>query len=126
MATKLTNGAVAKLIDGIYGTSITAPTYIGWGTGTTGAAVTDTALETAAAESRTNGTKSKVTTTVSNDTYQVVGTVTCAGSGKTISEAGLFDASTSGNMYVRGVFTGIALSVGDSIAFTFTIQVTTS
>jgi hypothetical protein len=125
MATKLTNGAVAKLIDGIYGTSITAPTYIGWGTGSTAAAVTDTALQTASAEARTNGTKSKVTTTVANDTLQVVGTITSLGS-QTISEAGLFDASTVGNMYVHGVFTGIALGVGDSIAFTVTIQVTTS
>lgn len=125
MATKLTNGAVAKLIDGIYGTSITAPTYIGWGTGTTAAAVTDTALQTASGEARTNGTKSKVTTTVTNDTLQVVGTITSAGT-QTISEAGLFDASTSGNMYVHGVFTGIALGTGDSIAFTVTIQVTTS
>lgn len=125
MATKLTNGAVAKLIDGIYGTSITAPTYIDWGTGTNAAAVTDTALQTPGGESRTNGTKTKQTTTVSNDTLQVVGTITASG-GKTITEAGLFDASSSGNLYVRGVFTGIALLTGDSIAFTVTIQVTTS
>lgn len=125
MATKLTNTAVAKLIDGIYGTSITAPTYIGWGTGTTAAAVTDTTLTTASAESRTNGSKSKTTTTVTDDTLTVTGTVTSA-SGQTIAEVGLFDASTSGNMYVHGVFTGIALLTGDSIAFTVTIQVTTS
>lgn len=125
MATKLTNTAVAKLIDGIYGTAITAPTYIGWGTGSTAAAVTDTALTTASSEARTNGSKSKTTTTVANDTLTVTGTITDA-TGQTIAEAGLFDASTSGNMYVHGVFTGIALSIGDSIAFTITIQVTTS
>jgi len=126
MATKLTNVAVAKLIDGIYGTSITAPTYIGWGTGTTAAAVTDTALETEAAEARTNGSKAKTTTSVTNDTLSITGTITAAGAGKTITEAGIFDASTSGNMYVHGVFTGIVLSIGDSIAFTVTVQVTTS
>jgi len=125
MATKLTQTGVQKMIDGIYGTSITAPTYIGWGTGSTAAAVTDTGLQTASAESRTNGTKSKVTTSFSNDTLQVVGTIT-SGSSQTISEAALFDASTSGNCYVHGVFTGIALGNGESIAFTVTIQVTTS
>lgn len=125
MATKLTNVAVAKLIDGIYGTAITAPTYIGWGTGSTAAAVTDTALTTASAEARTNGSKAKTTTTVTNDTLQITGTITDA-TGQTIAEAGIFDAATTGNMYVHGVFTGIALSIGDSIAFTVTIQVTTA
>lgn len=125
MAYKLTNTALAKLIDGIFGTAITAPTYIGWGTGTNAAAVTDTALQTASAESRVNGSKSKITTTVANDTLQVTGTLTSA-SAQTISEAGLFDASTAGNMYVRGNFTGITLANGDSIAFTITIQITTS
>lgn len=125
MATKMTNVAVAKLIDGIYGTAITAPTYIGWGTGVGAAAVTDTALGTASAEARTNGSKAKTTTTVTNDTLSITGTITAAGA-QTITEAGIFDASTVGNMYVRGVFTGIALSIGDSIAFTVTIQVTTT
>jgi hypothetical protein len=126
MATKLTNLALAKLIDGIYGTTITQPKYIGWGTGTTGAAVTDTTLETPAAEARTSGSASKTQTTVTGDTLTVTGTVTVTGSGKTISEAGLFDASTSGTLYVHGVFTGIALGVSDSIAFTITIVAATS
>lgn len=96
----------------------TEPNYIGWGTGTTAAAVTDTGLETAAAESRVSGTSTQQTTNTSNDTYQVVGTLTCSGSGKTISEIALFDASTSGNCFARATFTGLPLSVGDSIQFT--------
>lgn len=122
--TVLTNVGKEKMIDGVYGTTLTPPTYIGWGIGTTEAAAANTTLETASAESRTNGTKSKVTTTVTNDTYQVVGTITCASAGKTITEAGLFDASTSGSMYVHGNFAGITLAVGDSISFTITIQQT--
>ena len=120
MATVLTNTGKAKMIDGVYGTALTAPTYVDWGTGTNAAAAADTALQTAGGESRTNGTKSKTTTTVTNDTYQVVGTIT-ATAGKTITEAGLFDAATVGNMYVRGVFTGIVLSTGDGIQFTIQI-----
>ena len=122
MSSILTDVGKAKMIDGLYGTALTAPTYIGWGTGTTDAAHGDTALETPAAEARTNGTKSKVTTTVLNDTYKVAGSVACTGAPKTITEVGLFDASTVGNLYVRGVFTGIDLAVTETILFTITIQ----
>jgi hypothetical protein len=122
MATVFTDTGRARLTLALDGTQLTAPTYIGWGTGTTAAAEADTALETASGESRTNGTKSRVTTTVTNDTFQVVGTITSTGS-QTISEAGLFDASSSGNMYVHGVFTGIPLGNGDSIAFTIKIVI---
>jgi hypothetical protein len=47
------------------------------------------------------GTESIVTTTVTGDTYQVVGTIT-AGSARVIDEVGLFDALTTGNMFVEG------------------------
>lgn len=108
------------MIDGVYGTTLTAPTYIGWGTGAGTAAAADTTLFTEAAEARVNGTKAKATTNVANDTYRVTGTLTAA-AGKTITNAGLFDASTSGSLYVKGDFTGIALNTGDSIAFTIDI-----
>ena len=94
------------------------PNHIGWGTGTTEPAAGNTGLETARGEARTEGTSSRVTTTTTNDTYQVVGTITCAGTGAAITEAGLFDAATDGNMLLRGTFSAINLNVGDSIAFT--------
>jgi hypothetical protein len=100
----------------------TEPKYVHWGTGTTGAAAADTALETARAEDRTDGTSSRVTTTVTNDTYQVAGTITAAGSSAAITEAGLFDASTDGNMLLRGTFDAINLQIGDSIAFTVKVK----
>ena len=120
MAALLTNVGIQKIIDALFGDAHTAPTYVDWGTGTTAEDPTDTALETPGGESRTNGTKTQQTTNITGDTYQVVGSITATGT-KTISEAGLFDASTSGNMYVRGTFTGIALGSGDSIEFTIKI-----
>lgn len=97
--------------------------YIGWGTGgNTAATTTDTALGTAAAESRTSGTQTQQTTSTTNDTYQVVGTITCTGSGKTIDEVGIFDASTSGNMYLHATFDDISVAVNDSIQFTLKAQ----
>ena len=71
--------------------------------------------------SRTTGTASQVTTTTTNDTLQVTGTNTAGGT-LTITNAGIFDASTSGNLFAKGDFTGIGLASGDSIAFTFKVQ----
>lgn len=103
----------------------TAPKNVGWGIGTTAAAVTDTALVTESAPTtaggRTVGTESRVTTSVTNDTYQVAGTVTAV-STLAITEAGLFDNVTVGNMLMRGVFAAINVVSGNSIAFTFQLQ----
>lgn len=103
----------------------TAPKNIGWGIGVGAAAVTDTALGTESAPTtsggRTVGTESRTTITNTNDNYQVVGTVT-AGSTLAITEAGLFDAVTAGNLLIRGVFTAVNVVSTDSIAFTFGLK----
>jgi hypothetical protein len=99
------------------------PKHIAWGTGAGTAAAGDTTLFTESTEeSRTSGTSSQVTTSQTSDTYQVTGTITVATSNKTITNAGLFDASTSGNLLMKGDFTGIALNIGESIAFTMKLQ----
>lgn len=97
------------------------PKYVAWGTGS-GQNAASNALATAAAESRTSGSASQVTTSVTNDTFQVTGTITATGS-RAITEVGLFDASTNGNMCVYGDFTVINLASGDSIAFTIKTKV---
>ena len=56
-----------------------------------------------------------------NDTYQVVGTQTAL-AGLTITNAGTFDAVSSGNLFIKGDFTGIALSIGDAIDFCGLLQ----
>ncbi len=98
--------------------------YVGWGTGAGAEAVGNTALTTEASEARVSGTLTNPTTTVANDTDQLVSTIVCAGAGKTITEAGRFNAVTAGVMLERALFTGIPLLVGDSIQFTFTLQQT--
>jgi hypothetical protein len=70
------------------------------------------------------GTITRVTTSQTNDTVQVVGTMTCAVTGKTITNVGLFDAVSGGNLYMKSDFTGLALLVGDSIQFTLKVQYT--
>ena len=120
-ATLLVNAGKAITTNRIKGAG-TEPLHVAWGTGAGTAAATDTTLFTEATEARAAGTSTQQTTTVTNDTYQVIGTITCAGAGKTITNAGLFDAATSGNLFVKGDFTGIALNVGDSIQFTIKVQ----
>lgn len=124
LAVAFTNAGAAIVTNRI-SQSGTAPKNIGWGTGTTTAAVAQTALVTEAAPTtaggRTVGTESRVTTTQTNDTYRVTGTVTAV-STLTIAEAGLFDATSAGNMLMRGDFTGVAVVSGDSIAFTFDLK----
>jgi hypothetical protein len=91
--------------------------HVGWGTGTTPPAVGNTALETASAESRTSGTQTQQTTTTTNDTYQVVALITSL-SAQAITEVAIFDAATVGNLYYRGTFSAINVSISDSITFT--------
>jgi hypothetical protein len=119
MATLLTNTGHAVVTNRIQGSG-TTPNYVAWGTGAGTTSATDTTLFTETG-TRTAGTASQQTTSITNDTYQVVGTMT-AGSALTITNAGLFDASTSGNLFVKGDFTGLALNTGDSIQFTFKVQ----
>lgn len=119
MATLLVNTGKAVVTSRIKGSG-TEPSYVAWGTGAGTTSATDTTLFNEVG-TRTAGTSTQQTTSTTNDTYQVVGTMT-SGSSQTITNAGLFDASTSGNLFVKGDFTGIALSNGDSIQFTFKTQ----
>jgi hypothetical protein len=122
-ATAITNAGVAVQAKRMVSDTPTAPfpVYIGMGVGATGAARTaaigDTVLSSPV-ESRVTGSASTVTTTVTNDTYQCVGTVT-ASTARAVDEAGLFDASTSGNMMISATFAVQNLANGDSIQFTF-------
>ena len=120
MATLLVNTGKAVVTNYLNGGGATQPKYLAWGTGAGTTAATDTTLFTETG-TRVSGTTSQVTTTTTNDTFQVVGTLTASGS-VTITNAGTFDASTSGNLFVKGDFTGIALNSGDSIQFTVKVQ----
>lgn len=127
-ATVVTNvgkGIAAKRMVGATPTQA-EPNFVGIGVGATGAArtaaVTDTALTTPV-ESRVAGTSSTVTTTNTNDTYQTVSTIT-ATAARSVDEAGLFDASTAGNMFVSATFAVVNLASGDSIQLTAKVQFT--
>lgn len=98
------------------------PSFVAIGTGTTAEAITQTALVTEI-ETRTSGTSSQVTTTTTNDTYRVVGTVTATAT-RAVTESGLFSASSAGTMVTRSMFsaTTVNLASGDSIQMTWEIR----
>jgi hypothetical protein len=124
MATVVVNAGRDIITNRVKGSG-TEPLNIGWGTGAGTAAVTDTTLfteklvdlTTSAGTDHTVGTSTRQTTTVTNDTYQVIGTRTATGAG-TVTNAGLFDAASGGNLFLKGDFTGIGLAASDSIQFT--------
>ena len=123
MANVYTTAGKAKIpdyIDGVDATPLTAAaSWVAWGTGAGTAAVGDTTLFTEASEARVNPAISQPAA----DTNRWIATMT-ADAGKTITNAGLFNASAAGTMFVKGDFTGVVLASGDKIEFTITLQQT--
>lgn len=105
---------VADYVDGT--ASAPANNYIGWGTGAGTTVKADTTLFTEASEAREIATRSQPTA----DANRYVATLTADGV-KTITNAAVFDAVTSGNMLLKSDFGGIVLALNDTIQFTFTI-----
>lgn len=121
----MTNAGFALVAGRINGSgSPAAATYIAVGTGTTAANAADTALETessTAGLSRAAGSVSLVTTTVTNDTAQVVVTYTVTGT-VAVTESGLLNAASTGTLLCRQVFSAINVVNGDSLQITWKIK----
>lgn len=128
MTARIQNNGLANLTAGWHAYA-SRPLYLQWGTGSGAAASANVVTTTSTTEARTAGTSSQQTTTQTNDTYQVVGTITAAGT-RAITEVGVFDAAgagsppTGGNMDIYGDFSVINLASGDSIAFTVKVAFT--
>ena len=118
---------VAELIgiDTIASQTPTAFDYIAVGTGTTAAVKTDTALET---EVTTNGltraasTGTIVTETDSGDTFQLVHSFSPTSS-YAVTESGILNASTTGELLCHQTFSAINVSNGDTLTITWKITV---
>lgn len=95
--------------------------FVGWGSGTTAAAVTQTALVAANAEARTSGTVSQPAA----NQYQVVATIQATGA-RVVEEVAVFDAATAGNMGVRATHGQLNLESGDQVQYTLIISLADS
>lgn len=89
------------------------------GVGTTAEAIGDTDMETTDGESRATGTQ---TEGASANIYSTVGTISYTTT-KAITEHGVFNASTAGELLDRTVFSAINVTNGDSIQFTYQLTV---
>jgi hypothetical protein len=119
-AAYLVDNGIALLVNNIVTDSVYK--YVAWGIGTTGAAATNTAMESISAPTATTavtGTPGKATTATTDDTYTVVATVTAGGS-LAITEVGIFNQATisGATMFYHGTFSAINVSTNDSIQFT--------
>ena len=112
-----------NLISGLGGT---IPKYLAWGTGAGTSAQTDTTLfaeTTYAGYARVAATPTRTTTAETDDTISWVGTLTnSSGAALAVTNAGTFDASTAGNLFIKGDFATVNLNANDSIQFTITEQ----
>lgn len=100
------NDFIEDLRDLIYGDSITMPTHIALGTGTTAATASDTTLETEVV--RKSASKSKSGT--DNVAYASTWT-TAEGNGNTFTEVGAINAASNGTLANRQLFPGFSKTV---------------
>ncbi len=101
-------------------TGATAFGYIAIGTGTTAPSASDTALETET--HRASATTSLTTTNVTNDTAQLEATFNFTSS-YAITESGIFNDATAGDMLARQTFSALNVANGDSLTVTWKITV---
>ena len=113
MANVLTNTGRTNIISLLY-SALSGKSYIGWGIGAGTSAITDTTLFSEVASERTAATAAIITSTITGDTLQISATLT-ATSIETITNIGWFDASSGGNLFIKGDFTGVALNPGDKL-----------
>lgn len=95
----------------------TAMSHMAIGTGTTAAAAGDTALGTEA------GRVTLTSTTVTSNSVAYVATFGAGTGTGAITEAGLFNASSGGDMLCRTVFSVINKGAADTLGITWTVTV---
>tara|TARA_B100000925_G_scaffold220975_1_gene169764 strand:- start:1424 stop:1891 length:468 start_codon:yes stop_codon:yes gene_type:complete len=104
-----------------------APSHMGIGTGTTAAAAGDSALGTEA--SGGSYARQSVGTPTLNTTNKSIQFQSTFGAGVgtgAITESGIFNASTSGDMLARVVFSAVNKGASDSLQITHTITLSAS
>jgi len=118
----ITNTGKASMA-GLLLADVTEPAYdyVAIGTGTTPAAATDTALEFET--HREAGTGTLTTVNVTNDTAQLVAIFSGYTGTEAVTEAGMFNDPTAGDMLCRQTFAAINVDwgAGDSIEITWRV-----
>ena len=95
----------------------TVMTHMAVGTGTNAAAAGDTTLQTE------NDRNALTSTTVTDNAVAYVATWAAGDATAALTEAGIFDAASSGDMLARTVFSVVNKGAADSMTITWTITV---
>jgi hypothetical protein len=98
--------------------------YLAVGIGTTAANAADTTLESEIVDSglaRATATVSRVTTTQTDDTHQLVKSWSVSGT-KAVTEIGMLNAGAGGVLLGRNVFSAVNVLSGDSFQATYKIK----
>ena len=102
------------------GTSESVMSHMAVGTGSTAAAAADTALGTEL------NRQSLTSTTVTDNAIAYVGSYAAGTATGSLTEAGIFNASSAGTMLCRTVFGTVTKAADDSMTITWTISVSAS
>lgn len=120
----ITNAGLAQIALLAGDASAVPFTFLALGTGTTAADATQTVLQvetSASGLARAAATVSRVTTTVTNDTLQLLKAFT-AGASVAITECGIFNDATVGTMLGRQVFAAVNVVSGDILTITYKVS----
>ena len=119
----ITNKGLGIIASRIKGTG-SEPVYLAWGSGSGTAAATDEALFTEESESRTTMVSEIISVSTANDAYKLTGAIVAGGS-KTITNWGVFDAPTGGNLLLHeSIDPGVPFETGQLGSFYFRVQIT--
>lgn len=117
MADYITYGALDVITTLLAG----ATWYGAWGSGSEAPSRASTTLSGEESEARQAATLTQESNGQTNDTLVASYTMTSGGS-KTITNTGVLSASTVGTLILVANFSGIALSLGNTVAFTFRLR----
>jgi len=116
------NTGLAYIASRMVGTAKNVMSHMAVGTGTTAAAAADSALQTESARVALTST-TIVTTVAANDAVQYVATFNPGTGTAALTEAGIFNASSSGDLLCRTVFPVINKGALDTLTITWKVTV---
>ena len=113
------NTGLAHITSRLLGTSSNVMSHMALGAGTTAAAAGDTALgsQLGSRKALTSSTQSGT----NNESIVYVATFSAGEGTGAVTEAGIFNASTSGTMLCRTVFSVVNKAAGDTLQVTWTV-----
>jgi len=117
------NTGLAYIASRMKDATATVMSHIGVGTSSTAAAAADTALGSALGARSALDSTTIVTTSATNDSVQYVATFAAGASTGAITEAGIFNALSSGTMLCRTVFAVINKGALDTLVITWKVTV---